>query len=443
MKIPSFDSLRSLLGNLGNKDRDKAAGVYFEENFLDDEQLIAAYGNSWIARKVIDIPARDALRKWRTWNSDHVEAIEAEEKRLDIKNKVLEAAIKGRLFGGAALYIGASRPNEDLSEPLNVNNIDKGGLKYLSVMTRRELMANDIGQDPQSEFYGLPMNYTITSPENTVIIHPSRIVRFTGDMHPNIWLNAGINQGWGEPVLKAVFESLRQASGTCGNIASLIFEANVDVIKMPEFMSRIGEDGYESSLLKRFQLAATGKGINGTLMLDELETYERRPANFTHLSEIMEAFILLCAGAADIPATRFMARSPGGLSSTGEGDMKNYHDRIQSIQELDIEPAMCLLDQCLLRSAGAEQDATFEWAPLEQMSEKALSEIGKDITESLVKIDDLGVYTGEEIRELSKHRLAESKAFPHIETIAAGTAAALELDDIDENDQTQGVETDD
>ena len=82
-------------------------------------------------------------------------------------------------------------------------------------------------------------------------------------------------------------------------------------------------------------------------------------------------------------------------------------------------------------------------APLEQMSEKELSEIGKNITESLVKIDDLGVYTGEEIRELSKHRLAESKAFPHIETIAAGTAAALELDDIDENDQTQGVETDD
>jgi uncharacterized protein len=42
-------------------------------------------------------------------------------------------------------------------------------------------------------------------------------------------------------------------------------------------------------------------------------------------------FRKIVSGAADIPVTRLLGQSPAGMNATGTSDMKNYHDRIQSI----------------------------------------------------------------------------------------------------------------
>jgi hypothetical protein len=34
------------------------------------EQVEAAYRGDWMSRKVIDIPAYDATREWRTWQAE-------------------------------------------------------------------------------------------------------------------------------------------------------------------------------------------------------------------------------------------------------------------------------------------------------------------------------------------------------------------------------------
>ena len=417
------DSLKSLIGNLGNPERDKSASVYFHENLLTDEQLIAAYNSNWIARKIVDIPAKDSLRKWRTWN-DEAAKIEAEENRLNVRSKISEAMIKARLFGGAGVYIGT---DQESSEPLDIEKIKVGGIDYLTVLSRRELTAGEIEQDPQSEYYGKPKNYTINGVTGHATIHPSRLILFNGDSKADVWLSAGINAGWGESVLKATADTILQAGGTFGSVASLVFEANIDVIGVPDLMSSVGNQGYEANILKRFMLAATGKGINGTLILDKEETYNRKSASFAQLPEIMNTFAMYCAAAADIPATRFLAQSPNGLSSTGESDMANYHDKLQSMQTLTIEPAMGLFDQCLIRSAGvAESD--FTWNPLKQMSEKELAEIGKITTDSLKILSDMDVFTAEELRELAIHKLSEIKAFPHFAEVIAETNASLEIE---------------
>ncbi|RVN55444.1 DUF1073 domain-containing protein [Sinorhizobium meliloti] len=112
------DSLTSLVSRMGTE-RDKAATTFYAHTVLSDEQLIAAYSTSWLPRKIVDIPALDACRKWRDWQAKkpQIEAIEEEEKRLNVKGKILEASKKGRLFGGAAVYIGIG--DEDPSQPLD------------------------------------------------------------------------------------------------------------------------------------------------------------------------------------------------------------------------------------------------------------------------------------------------------------------------------------
>ena len=291
MKL-TLDGLRSLFGNLGNEGRDKNAGLEFDYGSINDEQLINAYTTNWIARKIVDIPARDSLRKWRVWSGDNADAMELEEKRLDVPGKLLETLIKARLFGGAALYIGTNqRPEEEL----NVDALKAGGIEYLNVMTRCELNPGDIERDPFSPYFGKPKNYLISGETAQAEIHPSRLVIFGGDKKADAWRAAGFNIGWDESVLRATFDTIKNAGGSFSNVASLIFEANVDVIGVPNMMAQIGNAGYESELLKRFQLAALGKGINGTLLMDAEETYERRSASFAQLPDLMREFALHCA----------------------------------------------------------------------------------------------------------------------------------------------------
>ncbi|MDK4701105.1 DUF1073 domain-containing protein [Rhizobium sp. CNPSo 4062] len=391
------DGLVSLASRMGT-DRDKAASVFYTQPILTDEQIIAAYRGSWLPRKIIDIPALDSCRKWRNWqaSSDQIGLIEAEERRLNLRGKVLEAATKARLFGGAALFIGSE--DGDPARPLGIERIGKDGLKHLTVLTRRQLAAGDIDSDPTSEWYGKPKFYRLTGANGMqVTIHPSRLVIFKGAMTPNEEFGGMGNQAWGESVLAATFDAIKNADSTAANIASLVFEAKIDIIKVPQFSANIGNQAYEDAVLRRYALANTIKGVNGTLILDAEEEYESKSAQLSGLTDILMAFLQIVAGAADIPVTRLLGQSPAGMNATGTADMKNYHDRIQAIQELDYTPAMSRLDECLIRSAiGSRDPAIYStWAPLEQMSEMERADIFKTKAEAARAL--FGSAQGEEI----------------------------------------------
>lgn len=390
------DSLTSLVSRMGT-DRDKAATTFYTHTILSDEQLIASYSSSWLPRKIVDIPALDACRKWRDWQAKkpQIEAIEDEENRLNVKGKILEAAKKGRLFGGAAVYIGTGDANP--AEPLDVEATKKGGIRYLNVMTRRQLTSGEIDRNPESEWYGKPREYRLSGVNGVEItIHPSRLVLFTGAMPADDELSINPWQGWGDSVLQSTLNAVKNADATAGNIASLIFEAKIDIIRIPDFMASLGNEAYRQKLLERYTLANTAKGINGTLLLDKDEEYESKSANLAGLTDILMAFLQIVSGAADIPVTRLLGQSPAGMNATGTSDMKNYHDRIQSMQELELSPAMRRLDECIERSAGVvDKDVYYRWAPLEQMSEKERADIFKTTADAARAL--VGTGTGQEI----------------------------------------------
>ncbi len=391
------DSLTSLVSRMGTE-RDKAATTFYTHAVMTDEQLIAAYSSSWLPRKIVDIPALDACRKWRDWQAKkpQIEAIEEEEKRLNVKGKVLEAAKKGRLFGGAALYIGTGEANPAL--PLDVERVGKGGIRYLNVITRRQLSAGEIDRNPESEWYGRPGSYTLKGANGMQIeIHPSRLVLFTGAMPADDEINGNPWQGWGDSVLQSTLDAIKNADSTAGNIASLVFEAKIDIIRIPDFMASLNNEAYRSKILERYSLANMSKGINGTLLLDKEEEYETKSASLAGLTDILMAFMQIVSGAADIPVTRLLGQSPAGMNATGESDLANYHDRIQSIQELEIAPAMRRIDECIIRSALGSRppEVHYSWAPLKQMSETEKATIFKTKSDAARTL--VGTGTGQEL----------------------------------------------
>lgn len=431
------DGLVSLASRMGTE-RDKAASVFYTQPILTDEQIIAAYRGSWLPRKIVDIPALDSCRKWRNWQAEsgQIGLIEAEERRLNLRGKVLEASKKARLFGGAALFIGIG--DADPSRPLDIERVGKGGLKHLTVLTRRQLAAGEIERDPTSEWYGKPKFYTLTGASGAqVAIHPSRLVIFNGAMAPDEDFGGALGQGslsWGESVLAATLDAIKNADSTAANIASLVFEAKIDIIKVPQFSANIGNQAYEDAVLRRYTLANTIKGVNGTLILDAEEEYDSKSAPLSGLTDILMAFLQIVSGAADIPVTRLLGQSPAGLNATGDADMKNYHDRIQAIQELDLTPAMSRLDECLIRSAIGVRDPDIyaSWAPLEQMSEKDKADIFKTKADAARTL--FGSSSGQEIiprqalSEALVNTLVEDGSLPGLEAAIAAFGGSIQVD---------------
>ena len=130
-----LDGLRSFVTGLGVTS--KGASVAYTDSLMSQEELHNAYHGSYLARRIIDIPAEDAIRKGRAWQADkdQISLIEAVETRLGLWPKLEMALKSARTYGGAAIYIGTS--DADVSEPLDTEAT--GVVRYLTVLPRREL----------------------------------------------------------------------------------------------------------------------------------------------------------------------------------------------------------------------------------------------------------------------------------------------------------------
>ncbi len=428
------DGLVNFVANLGTS-RDKATSSFYGLPLLSEADATNAYRGTWLARKVIDIPAMDSCRKWRGWSADQaqISAIESEEKRLGLQQKMLEALIRARLTGGAALYIGTGQSNPQ--DPLKPESLGKAGIRHINVLSKRVLQAGELDRDPESPGYGKPAFYTLSSSAaGPLRIHPSRLVVLQGAVKPDPELETG--DGWGDSVLLAISKAIKDADATAGNIASLVFEAKVDVIKIPNFMSMLSDPDYEAQMLKRMQLAMMAKGINGALLLDAEEDYEQKQAQFGGLTDLMMAFMQLTSGASDIPMTRLLGQSPGGMNASGESDLRNYYDRISSGQELVLAPALQVLDECLIRSAlGARPPEVFyNWRSLWQTTDTERATIGKTTADTIKTIADTKLIPDDVMAVVAVNMLTEAGVAPGLEAEMQDYAAAVpDEDDLGED----------
>lgn len=413
-----LDSLTNLISGLGTS-KDKTIATTYASRFIDDGQLDNAYRGDWIAAKVIDIPAEDATREWRYWQADkdQITLLDAEEKRLKLNQVVLTALKKARLKGGAAIVIGIKNTSVDQwAKELKPESVKQGDLAYLHAVGRDEITAGPVNRDLLSPYYDEPEYYEVNSDSDNglVRIHPSRVVRFLG---VKILTRALSLNGWGDSVLQRLDDAIKNAGLAQAEIASMMQESSVDVIRIPQFMHSIGTKAYESKILARFQLAATGKSINRSLMLDKDEEWTKMSQNFSNLSDLLKDYLNIAASASDIPATRFLGQSPGGLNATGDSDIRNYYDNVGSKQRNEITPALSRLDEVLIYSALGSRPAEihYNWKPLWQMTESEKADNMLKKSQAIMNYANSGLINTDALSSAASNMLIEDGVLPGLE----------------------------
>lgn len=435
------DSLKSLLSGMGNINRDKAASTTYTYIELTDDQLVNAYRNSWVAKRLVEVPALDAIRQWRVWQTDNdsLNALEQYEDRLSIKQKLLQTIIASRALGGAGLYIGTK--DQDLLQPLDASKIKKDGLSYLIVFPRTALVAGELDDDVLSPYFGKPKYYEIVSNGNIVKIHPSRFVLFYGEQRLDEWAYSGASRGWGDSVLQAAYNWMRNADSTGHNIASLIFEANINTYKVPELFEKLRDEEEKRAIEERFAIASAMKGINGDIVMDSTEDFIRNSISFNGLSDILDRFIVYVGASQGIPANKFLGQANKGLSD-GSDLLANYYDDIKAVQTLEIQPALQILDECLIRSAlGYKPDnISYSWQPLEQANAKEIAETGDKLASMAEKLLSNGLFEPQEIREAMINKLVNDNVLPNLGDVIDASSGQLESDLSLDNPSDNGTE---
>jgi phage-related protein (TIGR01555 family) len=431
------DRLSNVMSGMGTT-ADRRAWQQYSFMPVAPEQAEAAYRSSWLMRKIIDIPPLDMTRGWRAWQAgkNDIEKLEAEERRLKLREKCKRALVLARLWGGGALILGTADANP--ASELNPEILGLGGLKYVHVVGRHQLGVAAVIQDPASPWFGQPDKYTLSNGSTQIDLHPSRVIPFVGQPGPEGGRYDGISLFWGDPLMQSIEGAVKNADLAQDGFAALIDEAKIDILKIPDMMANVGTKEYEDRLLARLGAAAMGKSTWRALMIDGAEEWEQRQITWAGMPDIIASYLQIVAGAADIPITRLLGQSPKGLQSSGDGEERDYHAMIAARQDELLAPALDRIDELLVRSAlgTVPSDVWYKFNPLSQITPKDAADIESKRASTVKTYADTGLFPEDALAALAKNAVIESGQWPGSEAAfeEAELPAPFEEDGPDEGD---------
>lgn len=428
------DTFTALAGGLtASRSKFQAAGYTVTE--YTDQQLLSAYNGSGLVSRVVDMPASDATRMWREWQAEaeQITAIEQVEKQFNVKDALNDALIDARLFGDGYIFIDDGTAT---SEPLDPER--SRGLRFVVKVDRWQISEGSYEYDPLSEFYNRPAWYDLLGGDTQLLqIHPSRIVHLVGRRRKSYNTIGG---RMGRSVLAPIMDSLKGFDAVMANVADMTMEAKVDVMKINNLMQRVADPTELEAIQRKLQLAMYTKGTNGALILDmDDEDWQQKQMQFGTIPDIIDRFQMAASGDAKVPRSRLFGVQTGGLGDAGKSDTQDYYDGIKAMQENEIQPALKVLDDMIVKTAlgRVPPEVHYNWRSLYQTEPKTLQEIGEKITKRYVDLVTAGIYPEELAFEQVTNELVEAGVAPGLEQAAAKWAAAVKSGDLD-LDQPEG-----
>ena len=420
------DGLANVYSRLGTS-ADRSTQSYYWVPHLTQQQLEAAYRTSWLTRKVHDLPAFEMTRARRAWQAEaeQIKALEKYERRLNLWGKLRAALRVARLHGGSAIVLGVRQGLPD--QPLNSGNLRREALRYAVVVSRHQLSAPfGMETDVESDFFGQPSMYEMRGAKgNSVRIHPSRVIPFHGQPLPEGAVTmAQLDQFWGDPLLQSIKSAIDNAETSQAAVATLLHEMKQDVISIPNLTELISTEGSEAKIAARIEALNRFRSMFNALLLDggdgsenSGEQWETRQMSFDNYPELLRQFLAIVAGAADIPVTRLMGESPGGLQSTGKGEQDDFNRMIDAKRDADLGPALARLDEILIPSAlgNRPDEITYEFGALSDPDEKEESENEKREAETVEIYDRAGIIPKDALAKAAANRMIESGRWPGLD----------------------------
>ena len=403
---PRADGWQNDLTGFGIQGRDKTMGSLGNIAFIPDvvtpDSALGFWRGDAIAARIIELIPNEALRQgWEltvgeqstpdTYTPPKVEpakpptapgAAPARTDEAEV-NDIQESVNKNltdigtlaalrmalcykRAYGGGAILIGANDYTTDLREPLDLDRVTS--LDWLTVLEPRELVPRYWYNNPRAPKFGQPAIYQLMPFSSgqpidtdyqfeTVEIHESRLLIFNGARVSRLQAASGV-QGWGDSVLTRVINSLQQYRTSLKSAAVLLSDFSQAVMKIKGLADLIAQDGQKAFQQKLLSIDLSRSVVRAMVVDAEGEDFERKSTPMSGFPETVDRLATALAADADMPLTLLFGMSPAGLNATGASDIRFFYDRVSSIQELEIAPAILRLVEIALAAQGEDPETT-------------------------------------------------------------------------------------
>lgn len=390
--------------------------------------LNSLYRDNWVVQNVVGIIPDDMTKKWfapaGAVGPEHLKELDRVQRVTALRERVNEGLRWGRLYGGAAGLIMIRGQEGMLGQPLELESIYPGTFQGLYILDRWQ------GVVPGMElvFEGgepVPAYYSITDAKgNTVAkVHHSRLVRFTGRDLP--FLERVAELYWGESEVEALYNDVVKHDNVAANMAALTFRANVDTMEVQNLDQLFSVTSGEQQ--RRFwnvmQAQSVMKSNFGMQLVNRGDQIKNTQYTFTGLQEVYDSMCLDLSGASRIPVTKLFGRSPAGMNATGESDLRNYYDYMDTLREAKLRPILEKLLPVLAMSAwGAVPDGLdITFPPLWTPTAAEVAEIALKKSQAIRDTFQAGLFRADTAQRELKKLADETGMFDSIseEEIAA------------------------
>lgn len=384
-----LDNLVNVLTGLGTARDKRVYSTFSDQRFSADELEVAYRNNDMIARIVDEVPAEMFRKGWDFTTDDEkateiATALSSIKDELDFDAYAEEATAWARLFGGAAIIAGLDDGRE-AHEPLELDALKS--VKWLNVLIGPELIPHEWFGEPTDANYGRVKTFRLYPRShhkrrrgtNFGIIHTSRMILFDGARVTT--RQRRINQGWGDPVPQRCWQVVLDFCSAYGGTGALLQDFNQGVFKLAG-LSELIKAGREDVVRKRFEVIDMARSILRMMVVDaDGESFERVTTNVSGLDALLVRMEHRLAAAADMPVSRIMGQSPGGLANADQGQARWWYDRIAAKQNKELRPRINQFVQWILRSKEGPTDGVelknweVKFRPLQQLTELEQSQI--------------------------------------------------------------------
>lgn len=335
-------------------------------------------------------------------------------KELEAWRKLKEARIWGRLYGKAALLLGANdgRPQEEWYLPLDEERVTS--VDFLTVLDRRDLTPQTwygdledpkFGQiatyfvQPVGVYMGQPYNGIGTNPP--IVVHESRMLIFGGEL-TNKRQKLG-NQGSDYSVLQKCYRALQLTHNNWQSASTLLADAGQAVFKIRGLIDMIAQN--PDLMQSRMQLVDMMRSTIRAVVLDAGDERSKTPPEeftriatpFTGIPEMLRETWNRLACAAKEPLWKLMGSTPGGLNGAKEEEQDDWYNRVEGEQRSIDQPAIERILRLVAMAEGIDGQWTARPGSLRRMGQGQQAKAKMDLASAMAKFVEAGIYMPEEI----------------------------------------------
>ncbi len=348
--------------------------------------LMYLYKSHGLLQTAIDVPVLDAVRGGLELSSDQLDQDELGQvedfmEEHGVLDRIVDAFIWARLFGGGALVINTESNSE---EPIG-EELHDGKLEFYDACRWELTCARRIPENEKYGFYGKTLD-------------ASRVITILGKRAPFL-IRAQLSD-WGLSEIERMSEDFNMFLRGRNVVYEILDEAKLDVYRLKGFTAQLATATGTNLTTRRIQTTNAIKNFNNALIMDKEDEYDQKQLSFGGLAEILKENRIMIASALRMPMTKLFGIGATGLNS-GQEDLENYNALVESEVRQPMKQVMRKVLKIIVQHLFHEDlDIRFRFKPLRILSAVDEETIKTSKTARFVSLYDKLITNSKELGEM-------------------------------------------